>query len=69
MNAEATENPMGDRMVRIPQVADHLAIHRTSVYRLIRQGHLPTVTVGAEIRIPASAVREYTRRTLRFRGR
>src|SRR5436190_1596406 len=46
-------------LLRIPEVAERLGLSRTSVYKLINSGHLPSVSIGRARRIPTSAVEEY----------
>lgn len=41
---------------RITEVADMLRLHRASVYRLVRNGSLRAVKVGASLRIPAREI-------------
>jgi len=49
----------GDRLCRIPEVANHLACSRATVYRLIRTGQLSSIKVLADQRVPAGSVAEY----------
>lgn len=44
------------------QAATSLAICRTKVYELLRNGELESVQIGASRRIPAAALVEYVRR-------
>jgi excisionase family DNA binding protein len=46
-------------LLRIPEVAERLALGRSTVYRLIAEGQLPTVKIGAAVRIPAVALEEW----------
>jgi excisionase family DNA binding protein len=48
-----------DELLRVGKVAVILAVHRTTVYKLIREGRLPTVTVGCQMRVPSQAVQDY----------
>jgi excisionase family DNA binding protein len=51
--------------LRISKVAEILDISRTSVYDLVRAGEFRgVIKVGSRLRIPASAVEEFTRRVV-----
>jgi len=43
----------------IPEVADHLRLGRTTVYRLIGTGELPSIKVGASRRVTRDALQGY----------
>ena len=48
---------LGDRvLLRIPEAAERLALGRSTLYRLIASGELPTVKIGAALRIPAASL-------------
>jgi excisionase family DNA binding protein len=53
----ATHTP--ERVYTVEQVADHLAMHTSGVYRLVQSGDLRSVRAGRLIRIPASALDEF----------
>jgi excisionase family DNA binding protein len=44
----------------IPEVARELRVGRTTVYRLIGSGELPSILVGGSRRVPAEALSAYT---------
>lgn len=44
------------------EVAQMLRISRKTVYRLVKSGSLPAVRLGAYIRIPGGAVRDFLQR-------
>ena len=46
-------------MLTIPEVAKELRVGRTTVYRLISTGELPSVLVGGSRRVPAEALDRY----------
>jgi excisionase family DNA binding protein len=59
--AEVNNNPSNGkelpRLLRIPTVAEVLAISRPQVYSLIYRGELPCVRIGRSVRVPEAAVR------------
>jgi len=52
------------RLLRIPVVAEVLAISRPQVYSLIYRGELPCVRIGRSVRVPEAAVRTIAERGL-----
>lgn len=48
--------------VSINEAADLLRISRAKAYRLAAAGELPTVRIGATLRVPVEQLREYLRR-------
>lgn len=49
----------GRLLLRPSEVADALALGRTTVYGMIQRGELPTLRIGAAVRIPIDALREW----------
>ena len=47
------------RLLSIPQVADHLAVHPKTVRRLIEDGRLPSYRVRGQVRISVSDLAAY----------
>lgn len=47
---------MAETLRTIPETAAQLRSSRASVYRLIKNGDLPSITLGRARRIPASAI-------------
>lgn len=43
----------------VPEVAEHLRLGRTTVYRLITSGELPSVLIGGSRRVTAAALDNY----------
>jgi excisionase family DNA binding protein len=43
-------------------IADHLGLHRTTVYKLIKSGELPHIRIGQAVRVPAAAFQAYLER-------
>jgi len=59
----------GDRLLRIPEAADVLAISVRALYRLIADGELPEpVKIGRATRIPMSDLLAYMGRLKANRG-
>ena len=57
-DARALEN--GDRLLRIKEAADILAISVRALYRLVADGQLPApVKIGRATRIPRSDIERY----------
>jgi excisionase family DNA binding protein len=52
-----------DELMTVPDVAARLKLGRARVYELVRQGRLPKVQFGKQIRIPSRAL--YTNQTKR----
>jgi excisionase family DNA binding protein len=50
------------KFVPVREVADLLGIPRTSAYRLVRDGVVPSVTIAGAIRVPAAALEEFASR-------
>jgi len=56
--SDSTTHTTGPLM-RIPDVAELLSIGRSTVYELIRKGHLETVHIGRSIRVTTSSVEQF----------
>lgn len=48
-----------DRLLPVNEIAEYLGTHRAWVYRAMRNGTLPYVTVGARRRVRMSDLRAY----------
>lgn len=61
---------LGEPLLMVPQVADHLGVHRSTVYRLAgRPNGIPCVRVGESLRFRPEDVRSYMeRQTLQVDG-
>lgn len=44
------------KLLKLPEVAFQLGVGRSTVYKMLRQGDLPTVHIGKAVRVPAIAV-------------
>ena len=45
-----------ERLLRLPEVADRLALSRTAIYRLMARGELQPIRIGGALRFPASSI-------------
>jgi excisionase family DNA binding protein len=54
-----TERPAGEQLWRVEQVAERLAISRSGTYKLIAEGRLRSVQIGAARRVSETAVRDF----------
>lgn len=50
-----------DSYLRPADVAKRLALHRSQVYRMIKDGTLPHIRIGRAVRVPAPAFEAYLR--------
>lgn len=55
-------NGLGQLLLTAEQAATSLAICRTKVYELLRNGQLESIRIGASRRIPSSALAEFVER-------
>ena len=53
------------RCLTAEQAAEHLGVGRTTVYRLINTGELPSITIGRCRRIPLERIAAFVARRLR----
>jgi len=49
-------------LLTVEEAADRLSIGRTTMYALIKAGHIATVRVGYLRRVPAAALTDYVQR-------
>ena len=47
MNAE--QMPL---VLTIPEAAELLRLKKSTAYKLVKEGHLPTIKIGRQVRIP-----------------
>ena len=60
-----TEQSTPDRLLLRPsEVADTLGIGRSKAYELIASGVIPSIRLGASVRVPADALRTWIARQL-----
>ena len=46
-------------LLRPSEVAESLGVSRSKVYTLIAEGKIPTIRVGASVRVPVEALRAW----------
>jgi excisionase family DNA binding protein len=51
----------GDSYLKPSDIAGRLALHRSQVYKLIKDGTLPHIRIGRSVRVPAPAFEAYLR--------
>lgn len=54
-------NAFDDSYLRPSDIAKRLALHRSQVYKLIKDGTLPHIRIGRAVRVPAPALEAYLR--------
>jgi excisionase family DNA binding protein len=54
-------NAFDDSYLRPSDIARRLALHRSQVYKLIKDGTLPHIRIGRAVRVPAPALEAYIR--------
>jgi excisionase family DNA binding protein len=50
-----------DSYLKPSDIAERLALHRSQVYKLIKDGTLPHIRIGKAVRVPAPAYEAYLR--------
>jgi excisionase family DNA binding protein len=51
--------PADDEIFTIKELSEHLRVHPTTIYRLLRQGRLPGFRVGSNWRFNRAAIEEW----------
>ena len=46
-------------LLTVPEAAEALGVSRSHLYNLIQQGHLPTIRLGASVRVPRRWLEEF----------
>ena len=49
--------PVGQKLT-IPQVAERLAVSTRTVWRMVKDGRLPSVRIGRAVRVPEAALQD-----------
>ena len=61
----STQLSTQDRLLLRPsEVADSLGIGRSKTYALIAAGAIPSIKVGASVRVPTAALRDWIERQM-----
>lgn len=50
---------MSDQLLTVAQVCDVLHVSKPTLYQLLRDGHLASLTIGRSRRIPQSSVEDF----------
>jgi excisionase family DNA binding protein len=48
-----------DRYLTVTELSEYLNIHRTTIYRLLREGRLPGFRIGSDWRFSLKAIEEW----------
>ena len=59
---EAIEKPT---FLRMPEVARHLGVSRSTAYALLKKGDLPYITLGGSVRVPRAAIERLAAKAMR----
>lgn len=57
-----------EHYLRPRDIAETLGVHRTTVYKMIKEGELPHVKIGKAVRVPARAFEVYKQRLETIHG-
>jgi excisionase family DNA binding protein len=55
-------------LMTVHELARYLRVHRTTVYRLLKQGHLPAFKIGSDWRFDKNLVDEWTMKQKNYTG-
>jgi excisionase family DNA binding protein len=58
-------NVADDELLTAEELADFLRVHRSTVYRLLRNGHLPAFRVGSDWRFSRDLIEEWLQSRIR----
>jgi len=56
-----SQGAQGDQIFTIKELSEHLRVHPTTIYRLLRQGRLPGFRVGSNWRFSREAIELWER--------
>jgi excisionase family DNA binding protein len=57
-----------DKYLTVAELSEYLHIHRTTIYRMLREGRLPGFRVGSDWRFSLEAIKEWARNQMRAEG-
>ena len=60
MNGEVTHMTQ-DKYLTVAELSEYLHIHRTTIYRMLREGKLPGFRIGSDWRFSLEAIEEWAR--------
>ena len=55
-------------LLRPIEAAEAIGVGRSKVYELLASGELPSIRIGASVRVPVDALKEWVSRQLAERG-
>ncbi len=61
LNGSPQTNAARDDIFTIKELSEHLRVHPTTIYRLLRQGRLPGFRVGSNWRFNRAAIEQWER--------
>lgn len=64
MTTEARVLRLTRLLLRVPEAAEVLSISKSKCYELVAAGRLPSLKVGASIRVPLAALEEWIAESL-----
>jgi len=50
-----------DKYLTVAELSEYLHIHRTTIYRMLREGKLPGFRIGSDWRFSLEAIEEWAR--------
>ena len=50
-----------DKYLTVAELSEYLHIHRTTIYRMLREGRLPGFRIGSDWRFSLEAIEEWAR--------
>jgi excisionase family DNA binding protein len=62
MSVPGTESTFDHAYLKPSTIAARLDLHRSQVYKLIKDGTLPHIRIGKSVRVPAASLEAYLRR-------
>ncbi len=59
MEHRTQSTPIQKRLLRVKTAAEVLDVSRAYAYRLVQEGHIPSVRIGKSLRVPIDGLEEY----------
>ena len=53
------DDAMTSRVMTVPEVAEFLKVHRTTIYRMVRKGQIPSFKIGNNYRFDRDAIEKW----------
>ncbi|MGA8567858.1 MAG: helix-turn-helix domain-containing protein [Candidatus Binataceae bacterium] len=54
-----------DKYLTVAELSEYLHIHRTTIYRMLREGRLPGFRIGSDWRFSLEAIEEWAREQMK----